>query len=61
MAEKRLGATMKAAQKFPKMKAVYNNEGCIGKVPSMKAGQKRLSENQGSDTIKKTKLSWKFY
>ena len=44
MAEKMLGATMKATQKFPKMKAVYNNEGCIGKVLAMKAGQKRLSE-----------------
>ena len=33
MAEKRLGAAMKAAQKFPKMKDVYNNEGCTGKGP----------------------------
>ena len=44
MVEKRLGATVKATQKFPKMKAVYNNEGCTGKVPTMKAGQQRLLE-----------------
>ena len=44
MAEKRLGETMKTAQKFPKMKGVYSNEGCTGKVPAMKVGQKRLSE-----------------
>ena len=44
MTEKRLGAAMKAAQKFPKMKVVYSNEGCTGKVLVMKAGQKRLSE-----------------
>ena len=37
MAKKRLGATMKAAQKFPKTKVVYNNEGCTGKVLTMKA------------------------
>ena len=54
MAEKRLGAAMKAAQKFPKMKAVYSNEGCTGKVPAMKVGQKRLLEKPGSDTMKKT-------
>ena len=40
--KKRLGAAMKAAQKFPKKKAVYSNESCTGKVPAMKAGQKRL-------------------
>ena len=44
MAEKRLDAAMKATQKFPKMKVVYNNEGCTGKALVMKVGQKRLSE-----------------
>ena len=44
MAEKGLGAAMKATQKFPKMNVVYNNEGRTRKVPAMKAGQKRLSE-----------------
>ena len=44
MVEKRLGVAMKAALKFPKIKDVYNNEGCIGKVLTMKAGQKRLSK-----------------
>ena len=29
--KKRLGAAMKVAQKFQKMKAVYSNKGCIGK------------------------------
>ena len=46
MAEKRLGAAMKVAQKFPKMKVVYNNEGCTGKVPTMKAGKKRLKKTK---------------
>ena len=31
---------MKAAQNFPRMKVVYNNEGCTGKVPAMKVAQK---------------------
>ena len=44
MAKKRLGAAMKVAHKFPKMKVVYSNEGCTGKVPAMKAGHKRLLE-----------------
>ena len=57
MAEERLGATMKAAWKFPKMKAVYSNEGCIGKVPTMKVGHKRFSEKLRLYTMKKTELS----
>ena len=44
MAKKRLGAAMKATEKFPKMKAVYINEGYTVKVPTMKVGQKRLLE-----------------
>ena len=54
MAEKRLGAAMKVAQKFPKVKVVYYNGGYIGKVPAMRVAQERSHEGWTEKALRKT-------